>query len=170
MSESPAPDGLPSIDPKLFWPALGSRAVGAAVVAARGSSGPAGFLALSVTHLTANPPTLIVSIGKSTSALATILEARHFAVNYLCRQDEPLAEIFSGRSGPKGAARFEEGRWTSLRTGAPALATALGTIDCALVETIERYETVIALGRVVDFTSRPDGEPLVHFRGRYGQG
>ena len=39
---------------------------------ARGTAGPAGFLALSATHLTASPPTMMVSIGLTTSALAAV--------------------------------------------------------------------------------------------------
>ena len=34
------------IDAKTFWKALGSRAIGAGIVTAKGSAGPAGFLAL----------------------------------------------------------------------------------------------------------------------------
>jgi flavin reductase (DIM6/NTAB) family NADH-FMN oxidoreductase RutF len=40
-------------------------------------------------------------------------------------------------------------------------------IDCELVETIERYNVIIILGRVVATSSNPDAAPLVHFRGGY---
>jgi hypothetical protein len=39
-------------------------------------------------------------------------------------------------------------------------------MDCALEETIERGNVVIAIGRVVDFVAR-GGEPLTFFRGAY---
>src|SRR4051794_36267721 len=64
------------IDSKTFWRLLGMRAIGAAVVAAQGSKGPAGFLALSATHVTANPPTMLVSISRKTSALSAVAESR----------------------------------------------------------------------------------------------
>lgn len=159
--------GLPGIEPKTFWRALAPRAVGVAVVTARGASGPAGFLALSVTHLTANPPTLMVSIGKSTSALATILETGHFAVNFLARSDEALADIFGGKTELMGAERFDPELWTELATGAPVLKQACGTLDCVLSETIERHATMIALGRIVAHTDNAGRSPLVHFRGAY---
>jgi flavin reductase (DIM6/NTAB) family NADH-FMN oxidoreductase RutF len=54
-----------------------------------------------------------------------------------------------------------------LATGAPTLADAVGVIDCELIETIERYDVVIILGRVVATSSNPAAVPLVHFRGGY---
>lgn len=159
--------GLPGIEPKTFWRALAPRAVGAVVVTAQEASGPAGFLALSATHLTANPPILMVSIGKSTSAVSTILEAGHFGVNYLARPDQPLADIFGGKSELKAADRFDPALWTTLATGAPVLKRGCGALDCVLVETIERYETIIALGRIVAATDDPGSDPLIHFRGAY---
>ena len=155
-----------SVDAKTFWRALGARASGVVVATARGADGPAGFLALSATHLTADPPAMLVAIDKRTSALAAVLEARHFAVNFLKRGDEALADMFAGKTGVRGADRFAPGRWGALATGAPVLDDAIGAIDCVLAETIERFAVVIAIGRVVDCVVR-DGEPLIFFRGGY---
>jgi flavin reductase (DIM6/NTAB) family NADH-FMN oxidoreductase RutF len=159
--------GLPGIEPNTFWRALAPRAVGAAVVTAQGATGPAGFLALSATHLTSEPPILMVSIGNSTSAVSAILEAGHFAVNYLARPDQSLADVFGGKSDLKAANRFEPALWTTLATGAPVLKRACGALDCVLVETVERFRTTIALGRIVAATDNPGCDPLIHFRGAY---
>jgi flavin reductase (DIM6/NTAB) family NADH-FMN oxidoreductase RutF len=155
------------IDAKSFWQAIGQRAIGSTIVTARSAAGPAGFLGLSATHLCADPPTMMVSIDRRTSALATILEARHFAINYLPKSAAALADIFGGKSDLKGAARFDSGGWTALVTGAPVLENAVGAIDCELVETIERYGTVVVLGRVVATRHDPEASPLIHFRGGY---
>ncbi len=155
------------IDIGAFWGAVGSRAVGATIVAARGSAGPAGFLGLSATHVTANPPTMLVSIDSKTSALGVILEAKHFAISYLPRDAADVVGHFSGKSDLKGADRFEAGRWTELTTGAPVFAGAVGAIDCVLEETIERHGTVIALGRVVEIATDKEAAPLVYFRGGF---
>src|SRR5882672_1074363 len=84
MNEPALPAGK-VIDPRAFWRAIGHRATGSTVVTARSEAGPAGFLGLSATHLTADPPLMLVSIDKRTSALQTILTARHFALNFLPR-------------------------------------------------------------------------------------
>jgi flavin reductase (DIM6/NTAB) family NADH-FMN oxidoreductase RutF len=155
-----------SIDAKTFWRALGGRATGVVVATARGAEGPAGFLALSATHLTADPPTMLVAIDKRTAALAAVLHGKHFALNFLGRGDAALADMFGGKGDVRGAARFAPGRWGVLTTRAPVLNDAVGAIDCVLEETIERHAVMIAVGRVVDFMTG-DGEPLIFFRGAY---
>jgi len=162
-----APPADPIIDPRAFWRAIGNRATGSTVVTARSDEGPAGFLGLSAAHICADPPLMLVSIDKRTAALATILAARHFALNFLPREAADIADMFGGKGPQKGAARFDIGRWGTLKTGAPILLDAVGAIDCRLVETIERHGIVIAIGRVVDVFDGPGTAPLIHFRGGY---
>jgi flavin reductase (DIM6/NTAB) family NADH-FMN oxidoreductase RutF len=156
-----------TIDAKAFWRAIGNRATGSTVVTAATPDGPAGFLGLSATHVCAEPPLMLVSIDKRTSALQTILAARHFALNFLPRDAAGIAEDFGGKGPRKGADRFEAGKWGTLTTGAPVLLAAVGAIDCTLEETIERAGVTIAIGRVVDVFHGADAAPLVHFRGAY---
>src|SRR5215471_13633580 len=94
------------IDGKTFWKAIGCRAIGVAIVTAKGPSGPAGFLALSATHLTASPPIMMVSIGLTTSALAAVKQGNHFAINYVAKGGENLVKEFGGSGTLKGADRF----------------------------------------------------------------
>jgi flavin reductase (DIM6/NTAB) family NADH-FMN oxidoreductase RutF len=155
------------IDPRAFWRAIGNRATGSTVVTARSDAGPAGFLGLSATPMCADPPLMLVSIDTRTAALQTILAARHFALNFLPRDAAHIADMFGGKGPQKGAARFESGRWGSLRTGAPILLDAVGAIDCRLMETIERHGVVIAIGQVVDAFDGAGTAPLIHFRGGY---
>lgn len=158
------------IDAKSFWRALGERAIGVSIVTAQGADGPAGFLALSATHVSADPPSMLVSIDDRTSALAAVLHGRHFAVNYLPAEARDIADIFGGKSTLKGADRFEAGRWTTLTTGAPVFRDAIGAIDCVLEETFRYGTTTIAIGRVTDLTATGSGEPLIYFRGQYRNG
>jgi flavin reductase (DIM6/NTAB) family NADH-FMN oxidoreductase RutF len=154
------------IDAKMFWRALGQRAIGSTIVTARSPQGPAGFLGLSASHICADPPLMLASIDKRTSALQTVLTARHFAVNFLPADAKEIAELFGGKGSLKGADRFQVGSWQTLATGAPVLSNALGAMDCTLEETIERGDISIVIGRVVDVLIG-SGNPLVHFRGSY---
>ena len=158
--------GTKPIDAKTFWRALGARATGVVVATARGPDGPAGFLALSATHVTADPPTMLVSIDKRTAALDAVRHGKHFALNFLAAGDRALAEMFGGRGEARGADRFAPERWGVLTTGAPVLNDAVGAIDCTLEETLERSGVIIAIGRVVDVVVR-EGDPLLFFRGAY---
>jgi flavin reductase (DIM6/NTAB) family NADH-FMN oxidoreductase RutF len=150
-----------------FWQAIGHRAIGSTIVAARSADGPAGLLGLSATHLCADPPTVLVCVDRRTSALSTILSARQFALSYLPHDAVELANIFAGRTDFKGQRRFGTATWTTLVTGAPVLESAVGAIDCQLLETIERYGVTILLGRVVATVGNPRLRPLIHYRGEY---
>jgi flavin reductase (DIM6/NTAB) family NADH-FMN oxidoreductase RutF len=155
-----------TIDAKTFWSAVGQRAMGVSVVTALGADGPAGFLGLSTAHVCADPPMMLVSIDKKTSALQTVLASRHYAINYLASGQQAIADAFGGKTVLKGAERFKDAAWGTLSSGAPVLQDAAGAIDCVLEEAIERFGVVIALGRVVDF-SASTREPLVFLRGKY---
>ena len=155
-----------TIDAKTFWTAIGQRATGITVVTAEGPDGPAGLLALSATHLTADPPTMMVAIDRRTSALPAVLAAGHFAVNYLPHDAEDEANAFGGRTAAKGADRFLPGRWRTLATGAPVHVAALGALDCEVEEALERHGAVIVIGRVVSVAVQ-EGAPLIYFRGKY---
>jgi flavin reductase (DIM6/NTAB) family NADH-FMN oxidoreductase RutF len=155
------------IDARTFWRMLGMRAAGVPIVTAQGEDGPAGFLALSATHVTADPPAMLVSIDDRTLALKAVLHGRHFAINYLPASEQALADSFGGRGPLKGADRFEPGRWRTLATGAPIFCDAIGAIDCALTETFRFHSTTIAIGRVTAFDLSDRSDPLVFFAGQY---
>ncbi len=155
-----------TIDIKTFWQAIGCRAIGAAIVTAKDAEGPAGFLALSATHLSADPPRMMISVDAKTSALRTILNGKHFAINYLRQDQEEMVRIFGGKTDLKGADRFQPQHWTTLKSGAPTLANAVGVLDCEFEEAIERQGTMIVIGKLIGFTSG-DSEPLISFRGKF---
>ncbi len=159
--------GNADIDIGTFWQAVGQRAVAATIVTARGSAGPAGFLGLSATHVCADPPTMLVSIDARTSALGAIRDSGHFAINYLPQGAENVVDLFSGKSDIKGPDRFDASSWSALATGAPVYKGAVGVMDCRLEETLERHNTILAIGQVIAIGGDTDAAPLVYFRGGY---
>lgn len=152
--------------PGEFWKAIGVRSVGVAVVTTASPEGPVGFLALSVTHLCAAPPTMMVSLDAKTSAGAALIENGSFCINYLSKDQKPLAGRFFDKSAPKGAARFEGYDFAPLVTGAPGLVGALGVLDCALEEVITRHDTHIVLGRLIEARQDYGLAPLISFAGK----
>jgi flavin reductase (DIM6/NTAB) family NADH-FMN oxidoreductase RutF len=114
-SSEPASAADPIIDQRTFWRAVGNRACGSTVVTARSVDGPAGFLGLSATHVCADPPLMLVSVDRRTSALQTIVAARHFALNFLPREAAAVADMFGGKAPQKGTERFAVGRWEPSR-------------------------------------------------------
>lgn len=130
---------------------------------AQGPEGPTGFLGLSAAHVSASPPTMLVSIDRKTSALATVLEQKHFAVNFLPAGETALAAAFGG----KGEKVFEPGRWGTLATGAPVLLDALGVFDCEVEKVVDHGSIAIVIGTVRGLRASGEGEPLIFFRGKF---
>lgn len=163
MSE--AQQQFTEIDPRTFWRAIGNRAVGVSVVTATGADGPAGFLGLSASHLSASPPLVTVSIDASTSALAAVRDSGAFAINYLSSAATEVYERFSSRDAPKGAARFEGLQWQPGTTGSPVFRDIVGAFECRVSELIERHGVILAIGEIVAVSANPEADPLVYFRG-----
>ena len=153
-------------DPGGFWRAIGCRTVGAAVVTCASDAGTVGFLALSATHLCATPPTMIVSLDAGTSAGADLLARGAFCINYLAKDQKFIVDRFFDRNGPKGADRFADLAMEPLSTGAPTILGAVGRLDCAVEEVIERHGTRIVLGRLIDAAQDYTRTPLVSFGGK----
>jgi flavin reductase (DIM6/NTAB) family NADH-FMN oxidoreductase RutF len=160
-AEQPSP-----VDAKTFWRTLGERPIGMTIVTTQGTEGPAGFLGLSASHVSAAPPVMLVSIDQKTSALAAVLQSRVFGVSFLPATAGHVPDDFSGKSGLSGAARFRDGEWTTLETGAPIFRTALGAFDCRVIDVLQHGNTSIILGSVTGALACGEGDPLVFFRGR----
>jgi flavin reductase (DIM6/NTAB) family NADH-FMN oxidoreductase RutF len=156
-----------AIDIGAFWRTLGERAIGATVVTTAGAEGPNGCLGLSAAHVCASPPTMVVSVDKKTSALEGILESGGFAVNFLPEGTAALARAFGGKTDEDRAARFVEGEWDTLATGAPVYGAALGVFDCEVDQVVDRGNVALVIGTVKGVKAAGDGAPLVFFRGKF---
>lgn len=139
------------------------------VITARHDGARAGLTATSLTALSAEPPTVIICVNRTASAWPTIERAGHFAVNLLASHQRPIADRFAGRGGHRGEARFGEGRWTRLVTGAPVLDDALACLDCTVEEVIERHSHGLLIGRVKAIQVSGQPNALLYWRGLYGQ-
>ncbi len=109
----------------------------------------AGFTATAVTAVSDHPPTILICAnGRSLSTQALIANGV-FAVNTLSFDDEPLAEIFAGRTELRGNARFGAGSWEVLETGSPILSTSLAAFDCRVLESSVVGTHHVVIGEVV---------------------
>jgi len=102
-----------------FRLAMREFASGVAIVTCASGKERAGCTATALTSLSLSPPSLVICLERSSSTLAVLTQAGAFAVNILAAQHEALASRFAGRNGVEGEARFEEGDWFPLMTGAP---------------------------------------------------
>lgn len=127
----------------------------------------AGLTATAVSSVSAEPPTLLVCVNRQNSSHPVIREAGIFAVNVLALEDQELANRFA--SGILGEARFQEGLWTTLKTGAPVLESALVSFDCRIAQAVEVGTHGVIFGAIDAIRVRPtETKPLLYVHGSYG--
>jgi flavin reductase (DIM6/NTAB) family NADH-FMN oxidoreductase RutF len=70
--------------------------------------------------------------------------------------------MFAGRSGVHLDERFSLGEWTTLKTGAPVLASAVVAFDCRVIEIKAVASHNVVFGAVEAVRLGPAGPALVY--------
>ena len=140
---------------------------GVSVITAGRGRDISGMTVTSVTSLSVEPPTLIVSINRGASSWPLIRRYGFFGVNILNADQLDIAERFTGKDGLKGAARFVGADWFTRASGAPLLSGALAAIDCEVEEVVERHSHAIVIGRVLDVAVSTRTAALAYWQGQY---
>ena len=123
---------------------------GVSVITAGRGKDITGMTVTSVSSLSVDPPTLIVSINREASSWPLLKRHGFFGVNILTADQLDIAERFTGKGGLKGADRFAGAQWTTRVSGVPLLVGALAAIDCEVEDIVERHSHAIVIGRVLD--------------------
>ena len=153
-----------SVDPRAFRKALSQFATGVAVITARGEADAAiGLTMSSFNSVSLDPPLVLFSVDRRAMSLPAMLAAKGFAVNILGREQEALSNQFAKSLGDKWS-RVEH---SVGHAQAPLLHGALAHFECEPYAHHDGGDHVIFIGRVIRFTARDDGDPLVFFRGQY---
>jgi flavin reductase (DIM6/NTAB) family NADH-FMN oxidoreductase RutF len=140
---------------------------GVSVITAGRGRDISGMTVTSVTSLSVDPPTLIVSVNRGASSWPLIRRYGFFGVNILNADQLDIAERFTGKDGLKGGARFAGADWFTRASGAPLLSGALAAIDCEVEEVVERHSHAIVIGRVLDLQVSPRTAALAYWQGQY---
>ncbi|MCP3446824.1 flavin reductase family protein [Bradyrhizobium sp. CCGUVB14] len=140
---------------------------GVSVITAGRGKDITGMTVTSVTSLSVDPPTLIVSINRDASSFPLIRRHGAFGVNILAADQLDVAERFAGKGGLKGAARFAGSTWVTAVSGVPLLVGALSAVDCEVEEIVERHSHGIVIGRVRDIKNSVRTAALAYWHGQY---
>jgi flavin reductase (DIM6/NTAB) family NADH-FMN oxidoreductase RutF len=151
-----------------FRSAMRHLAGGVSVITVgRGKDIITGMTVTSVSSLSVDPPTLIVSINRESSSWPLLKRDGFFGVNILTADQLDVAERFTGKGGLKGADRFAGAQWTTRVSGVPLLVGALSAIDCEAEDIIERHSHAIVVGRVLDIQTSTRTAALAYWQGQY---
>ena len=140
---------------------------GVSVITAGRGRDVSGMTVTSVSSLSVDPPSLIVSLNRESSSWPLVKRYGFFGVNILTSDQIDIAERFTGKGGLKGADRFAGARWTTRASGVPLLADALSAIDCEVEDVVERHSHAIVIGRVLDVAVSVRTAALAYWQGRY---
>ncbi len=140
---------------------------GVSVITAGRGKDITGMTVTSVTSLSVDPPTLIVSINRDASSFPLIRRHGAFGVNILNADQLDVAERFAGKGGLKGADRFTGAEWVTAVSGVPLLVGALSAVDCEVEEIVERHSHGIVIGRVRHVRNSTRNAALAYWHGQY---
>src|SRR5882757_2372162 len=140
---------------------------GVSVITAGRGRDITGMTVTSVTSLSVDPPTLLVSINRDASSFPLIRRHGAFGVNVLSADQLDIAERFTGKGGLKGADRFAGAQWITRASGVPLLWGALAAVDCEVEEIVERHSHGIVIGRVLDIRLSTHTAALAYWQGQY---
>ena len=157
---------MTDFDDRAFRTAMGNFCTGIVIATGMHEQAPVGFAAQSFVSLSLDPPLIALCPGKTSTSWPKLRESGSFCINMLTAEQKPVCDAFAKSGGDK----FSQFEWQRGQTGSPILTGIMGYVDCDLEAEHEAGDHYIAVGRVRDFKLlKDDIDPLLFFRGQYGQ-
>lgn len=151
------------IDAAKFRQIMGGFTTGVAVVTTYADGEPHGMTVNSLTAVSLEPLLLLVCLTKNSRTIQAIQKSGRFAVNLLALEQREVSNSFA-RAGEDHFGGIDVA-WTG---GVPLIDGSIGHLVCRVSRIDDGGDHDIVLGDVESGETRA-GEPLVFYRGRYGQ-
>lgn len=151
-------------DSRLLRNALGKFATGVCVITAspRGEN-PFGLTINSFASLSLEPPLVLWSLAKSSDTFAIFENLDSYVVNVLSENQKAISAKYSRRS--EHDLNAEDFHLSDL--GSPVISDSLVVIECEITDRHDGGDHTVLVGRVIDFHTMAEGNPLVFFAGQY---
>jgi flavin reductase (DIM6/NTAB) family NADH-FMN oxidoreductase RutF len=132
-----------------------------------GQGRPFGLTSNAVASVSADPPTLLACIAKTSRSLPALLERKGFLVNFMGLGSEEVCGRFASTASSKE--KFAATRWQTSDRGHPLLvADAIAYADCETHTEVEVGSHLIVVGRVQSgAVTDLDRTPVSYFRRGY---
>jgi flavin reductase (DIM6/NTAB) family NADH-FMN oxidoreductase RutF len=122
-----------------------------------------GMTVTAFASVSADPPTVLVSLRPEGRSARAIEATRRFGVSILAAEHVAVARYGS----VPGANKFIEPYTELGRSTTPAVEGALAHLDCELSDAVEVADHVVLFGRVQDVAASRAGTPLLYHRRAY---
>jgi flavin reductase (DIM6/NTAB) family NADH-FMN oxidoreductase RutF len=150
-----------------FAEAMGGLATGVVLVTSWVAGRPWGMTATAVASVSADPPTILVSLGSGTVSARAIAASGAFGVGILAAGRQDLARLASEPGAPKFLEPFAEPYTTEV--GSPVVEGALAHLNCSVASRVVVADHTVFFGHVRAVRLSDGGEPLLYFRRAYRQ-
>lgn len=151
-----------TIEAPVFRQLMRAVASGVTVVTTLHHGSPHGMTATAFTSVSADPPTVLIVLNKTTRSHPLVSASRRFVVNMLHEGQTGLGNHFSG----KVEDQFAGIGYRTGELGAPVLDGVVSYFECETVNEVDAGTHTIFLGRVVAGAAN-DASPLLYHAGRY---
>lgn len=159
------PTRRPVVNTADFRSAMSSMASSVCVVTARRGDEQVGRTVTAVLSLSANPPSVLVSIDMMSRLADIIAKTGGFSLAVLADGQSDIADAFAGKV--PADLRFALGEWSEWPSHHPKLSGAVSVLDCEVIGSIETGSHVLFAGAIVDTESEDNREPLLWQRHEY---
>lgn len=154
------------IAPDELRAAMRRWATGVALVTVGNRAAGHGMTVNSFTSISLEPPTILVSLERTTRTHRLALEQGRFAVAILGDDQEDLSEIFAGRT-PDTDDRFKDIDVEHTTSGIPVPQGCLAVLDCVIDRTIDAGTHTLFIALVEHVRISAAGAPLLYFNRDY---
>jgi flavin reductase (DIM6/NTAB) family NADH-FMN oxidoreductase RutF len=153
-----------------FLQAMSHAACTVNVVTTDGVAGRHGMTVSAMVSVSADTPqpTLLVCIHHRSSVAEALLANGAFCVNVLREDQRRISDSFAGRTGARGASKFDCACWTTQVTGAPRVIDSLVAFDCRVTASERVGSHCVVFGSVLDIFLGEAGAPLIYANRAYG--
>jgi flavin reductase (DIM6/NTAB) family NADH-FMN oxidoreductase RutF len=158
----PTPTAASTAD---FAQAMSALASGVVLVTCWVGDRPWGMTVTAFASVSADPPTVLVSLSAGATSACAIMATKRFGVSILAADQLAVAR----HGSTPGATKFLD-EHTDARAGyseSPVIAMALAHLDCEVTETVEVADHTVFFGQVRAVPELHLGTPLVYQRRGY---
>lgn len=148
-----------------FVAAMSTLASGVVIVTSWVGDRPWGMTVTAFASVSAQPPTILVSLGSATTSARAIAATGSFGVSILAGEQLAVARLGSEPGAAKLLEPFVDRRDGS--SDSPVVAGVLAHLDCALSEAVQVADHTILFGRVRVAQTSSSGTPLLYHRRAY---
>ncbi|MGW0331789.1 flavin reductase family protein [Streptomyces sp. NPDC003011] len=156
------PQHGPRADLDAFCAAMTHLPSGVSIITTQSPDGPLGCTVNSVISLSAQPPSLLVSLANTSRTLLHALRTGGFAVNVVSWRQRELYRRFAQGDPLR---RFD-GVAHTVRDGQPVLAHTSAVFTCTVERSIEVGDHTLLVGNAIEASHDTDAHPLVLHRHR----